>query len=141
MKLPRSYYAVSFILLLLAPLLFKAGFIFYFTVNKAEIVNQYCVNKKAPEKKCNGKCHLKKIIKTETFIETDSPSDSQNFPYQPNFNQLKESHLLFRVFHIFFDNNYASEFLSFQFSSVKYQSFNQLMGRVYSPTIFHPPTV
>jgi len=60
MKLLRPYFAVVLILLVMAPLLFKAGFIVYFTLNKTEIVEQYCVNKKAPEKKCDGKCHLKK---------------------------------------------------------------------------------
>jgi hypothetical protein len=34
----------------------------FFTINRQAITESFCVNKSYPSKKCNGKCHLKKVI-------------------------------------------------------------------------------
>lgn len=36
-----------------------------YTLNKAYIIKEYCINKAKPELKCDGKCYLKKQIEKE----------------------------------------------------------------------------
>ncbi len=43
----------------------------YFQLNIDYIIETYCVNKKVPELKCNGKCHLTKQL-------TVTPTNSTN---------------------------------------------------------------
>lgn len=47
------------------PLLSQIGFITHFVVNKEYVIANYCVNKEAPELKCDGKCHLRKFVQIQ----------------------------------------------------------------------------
>jgi hypothetical protein len=52
------------IMYLMAMLKAVTPFISY-TLNKAYIIKEYCINKAKPELKCDGKCYLKKQIERE----------------------------------------------------------------------------
>lgn len=47
------------------PLLSQLGFITHFVVNKKYVIANYCVNKEAPELKCDGKCHLRNFVQIQ----------------------------------------------------------------------------
>lgn len=50
-----------------------------YELRKAEITAMFCVNKAAPEMKCNGKCHLKKQLEEESQ-DLPSPMTETNAP-------------------------------------------------------------
>lgn len=134
----RPYFAALLILLIMAPLLFRAGFIVNFQLNRAAISEKQCVNKKQPEKKCDGKCHLKKVVKSETLLERDNP---EKCPQLPDLKELKE-------FPIFFE---ALADLSFYLTELNltalclynysFSPYDLPNGRIYYPKVFHPPLV
>ena len=55
MKIVFSY--ILFFVLAVRPL-YNIGYITYYELNIDYIIETYCINKKTPELKCNGKCHL-----------------------------------------------------------------------------------
>ena len=72
----------------LAPSMYMA----YFTANQEAITVKYCVNKDAPEKKCNGKCHMRKQLKQIRQYKT------VEFPAQiPDFNPVNFDWVLYEV--------------------------------------------
>lgn len=52
---------------------YNIGYVAYFELNIDYIVETYCVNKKKPELKCNGKCHLASQL---ALNDTDLKSDA-----------------------------------------------------------------
>ena len=44
----------------------------FYEVNKEYITKIYCINKEKPELKCDGKCHMKKMIKKSEKKEQES---------------------------------------------------------------------
>jgi hypothetical protein len=61
-------------------ILHKAGFIIYFALNKADIVETHCVNKAIKPLKCDGKCHLKKYVSLE---DTEEQRQKEQKPFFP----------------------------------------------------------
>lgn len=51
----------------------------YFEANRAEIAAAHCVNKAKPELKCNGQCHLKKMLTPADDTGKDAPSVTYSF--------------------------------------------------------------
>lgn len=49
----------------------------WYNLNKEAITNKYCVNIDKPVLKCNGKCHIKKIISNDL-----GKSQKSNFTYE-----------------------------------------------------------
>lgn len=45
--------------------MFNAGVWINYEINKSEIIKQFCENKDKPELKCDGKCHMKKMMMDE----------------------------------------------------------------------------
>lgn len=54
--------AVSFLIVLLLPAVYKVGFFTYFQLNRDFIAANYCVNKDQPITMCYGQCFLIKGI-------------------------------------------------------------------------------
>ena len=76
----KKIFAISFVIvlsLLTGRELFTG---IWFWVNQAEITELFCINKKKPELECNGKCHLKKTLETES-------GDFSGFPGLPSFEE------------------------------------------------------
>ena len=44
-----------------------------YEINKSEIVQQFCENKDKPEMKCEGTCHMKKMMLTDDADEEGEP--------------------------------------------------------------------
>jgi len=64
---------------------FYQGLVYaYYVTNKTYIVEQLCENKDKPELKCDGKCHLRKVLAIQTEAETP-----ENTPYLPSWEELK----------------------------------------------------
>ena len=64
-------------------LLHKAVFVLYFGLNRAEIVEKHCVNKKQKSLKCDGKCHLKKYM---AYEEQPTEKEGSSIPKIANDN-------------------------------------------------------
>jgi hypothetical protein len=69
---------------------FKLAVCFNFTINRTKIVKEFCENKAKPAMKCNGKCHLKKILKVQDEDQQqgkpavkENPDVQQNLPSKP----------------------------------------------------------
>jgi hypothetical protein len=76
-----SFVISSLIICCLALLNPIAPFINY-RINKAKIIEKFCENKEIPELKCEGKCHLKKLlIKTAKAIKSEGKSFSKTAAY------------------------------------------------------------
>lgn len=96
----------------------------HYELDPIGFIKSYCINIDQPELKCNGKCHLKKVISTDSE-NSEVPTSIINFeelvmvfnttstycisPMQPKSKQ-----------HIFYENHY------------EYQSYSDC---------FHPPRV
>jgi hypothetical protein len=60
----------------------QLGVVKWYEWNKATITEKYCVNKGRPERKCNGKCYLKKQLQKtgkEQSKEKNSSSQQTNW--------------------------------------------------------------
>lgn len=136
----RPYFAVLLILLIMAPLLFRAGFIVNFQLNRAAISEKQCVNKKQPEKKCDGKCHLKKMLDTDVALEKDNSSEAPLYPQLPNCKELKESPLFLALGDAFFPQLSVMS-ISTVFFNLNNPIHSPPKGRNYVPSVFHPPLV
>lgn len=44
-----------------------------YEVNKSEIIQEFCVNMDKPELKCEGTCHMKKMMITEESEQKNEP--------------------------------------------------------------------
>jgi hypothetical protein len=71
------FYTVKFLALILGLLMLVRPVVpvLEYAVNYDYISKVLCINKQAPEKKCNGKCHLKKNL-DEVFDEKKSEGTS-----------------------------------------------------------------
>lgn len=75
--------AVVLVLSVMAFQLAGSLYMAYFKANQEYITVKYCVNKDAPEKKCNGKCHMRKQLKQLKEYKT------AEFPVEiPDFNPV-----------------------------------------------------
>lgn len=100
-----------------------------YEVAKPIIIKNYCENVDQPEMKCNGKCHMKKVLTEETSNTSNSPA---NIPPP----QIK-----FKILTYF-----ISDITSIDLSLSDYQLIDYRDAFVYHPTgystgIFRPPTV
>lgn len=73
---------------------FYQGLIYtYYVLNKDYIVAQLCENKTKPELRCDGKCHLKKVLQVSKKTST---SESQ--PFLPSLEEIKPPVLFYEQF-------------------------------------------
>jgi hypothetical protein len=136
-------YLVAFLLLLMsAQFLYKTGFIVYFVTQKAQIIKEFCENKDKPKMKCDGKCHLKKYVKSEIKQEQQS-SDTQESPSIPDLKHLKNFN-----FYYIADQLYSWDglivFINRAFidqQSITAFFYKEHIGRIHSGSLFHPPLV
>lgn len=61
------------LLIFLQPAL-KGGYFIWYEVNKAQIIEEMCVNKDMPEMHCDGKCVLAKKLKATQPQKRDIPA-------------------------------------------------------------------
>lgn len=75
---------IVWLLLLVVQSLYQGLVYAYYVSNKAYIIEQLCENKAQPELKCDGKCHLRKVLQVEPAPESSEPT-----PYLPSWEELK----------------------------------------------------
>ncbi len=116
-------------------ILHKAGFIIYFALNKADIVETHCVNKAIKPLKCDGKCHLKKYVSLEN---TEEHRQKENKPFFPNIE--KEN---FWVFIIPQTQNCLKNQVDWpeRSSSSSHEDYLISFTNALLSDIFHPPCI
>ena len=97
------------VIILLSAMSFQqlAGFLIItdYATKVEEITLKYCVNKKKPELKCNGKCHLRSTLKS---IETEEEE-----------NQRQEEEVIPIYSYAYFDDNLHTNGFSLSFTDDK----------------------
>jgi hypothetical protein len=121
--------AILFVLIMSAQAVHQGLIYTYYSLNKNYIVANLCENKDTVELKCNGKCHLGKILSVGK--KTD-----KNLPAAPNLEEIK-------VPLLFFQEITAEKVFSVRCSLLHFtsQSFRYLFSYDFVPitNIFHPP--
>lgn len=120
-KLGALTLVVLFATIIAQPLIPYANYI----LRKNYITEAHCVNKAAPEKQCNGKCHLEKQVK-----ENSGETEPFDMPFAPD----KENEEVLKYLAV--NHEHAKHSLAQVAVETKYL-------RSYSfefvPSIFHPP--
>ena len=99
----------------------------FYEVNKEYITKNYCINKAKPEMKCDGKCHMKKMIKKS------KKEEQKSFP--EGTLELKVITYIKSDFNQIFNS-------SIKENNIRYSSYNELLHEIISfNDIFHPPQV
>jgi len=65
MKTSKYIFAISLTILLLINSTRVSLTYAYYNMDTVTFIETFCINQDKPELKCNGKCHLKKIAKTQ----------------------------------------------------------------------------
>ena len=95
--------------------------------NKAAITQQFCVNKDKPQLKCDGKCHLHKVVDKTISLEDDWKNIATNSIEERTITMAQDDH----------------EYLIFQLSAIKdksnsfYYLYNYSL--CYIKHLFRPP--
>ena len=94
-----------------------------YRLNKQYIASAFCENKKKPQMRCEGKCHLKKQLDAEDKKESSLPNQNAKEKNEIQFCSHEEP------FHIpnFLTNTY------------KYLPFSFSLTVVDQKAVFHPP--
>ena len=69
----KSVLSISLLLLFAYVQMFNGMIWMSYEINKTEIVKQFCENKEKPEMKCEGTCHMKKMMLTDEAEEEGKP--------------------------------------------------------------------
>lgn len=100
--------------------------------NKAYITAEFCENKEKPQLKCNGKCHLKKVIQEKKEKESDPQQNFETEEDRINLYQNQESKIAKANSYIV---NYDLTFLGEE--STYY--YNNSYTHLHTSGVFHPP--
>jgi len=121
--------AILFVLIITAQAMHQGLIYTYYALNKNYIASNLCKNKGTSELKCNGKCHLGKILSI-------SKKTDNTLPIAPNLEEIKIPLLFFQEVQT--ENIFSFKFNILQFTT---QSFRYLFSYYFVPTttIFHPP--
>ena len=112
---------------------FYQGLIYtYYVLNKDYIAVQLCENRAKPELECDGKCHLKKVLRISKERKTQEPQ-----PFLPSLEEIKPPVLFYEqvTFHC------LKPILSRQFFFDKRALFEYAFNYQYMPVFadFEPP--
>lgn len=58
--------SILFLFIIVAQMSYQGILCAYYIFNKQHIIEKFCENKDKPQLKCDGKCHLKKMVKVQT---------------------------------------------------------------------------
>lgn len=91
----RKAISILFTLIVLLQAGYQGIVYAYYVVNKAYIAETLCENKEIPEVRCDGKCHLRKMIDIKEKVQ-----QQDNAPEQapvPNLSEIKTPLLFLEV--------------------------------------------
>lgn len=124
--------AILWVLLISVQASYQGLIYAYYIANKDYIKSQLCENKGEPELKCDGKCHLKKVLSVSKKKNTSEPQ-----PFLPSLEEIKTP--------VLFCQNFASAFLEIT-NSVRAHLFKEALFEYsftynYCPifSAFEPP--
>ncbi len=69
----KQVFAISTLILFAYIQLFNGLVFMSYEINKSEIIQKFCENKDKPELKCEGTCHMKKMMLTDEAEEENEP--------------------------------------------------------------------
>ncbi len=69
----KKWGAILLVFLLLLNIFNNATIFVLYKINQAKITELFCINKDKPELQCNGKCHLKEVIKEQQKEKKELP--------------------------------------------------------------------
>lgn len=126
-KSVRQYIAILLFFCISCQMVARMGVIAWYEVNKSYVAKELCQNRNMPEKKCAGKCYLKKQLHK---IDNEE-NKGQKIPVKKHNTELPEFVVLNipLQFHLFQDNNSISQYAVY---------INNYIYKVTS-AIFHPP--
>ena len=118
------------------------GFLFYFSLNKEFIIQEYCVNKAVAELKCDGKCYLKKGLSLNCDIQKDTSQDNKDIPLLPLIKELKNLQLFYILpnANSLVESNSTDMHLLVMEGSLFYTYKSPLSGD-FTNSVFHPPCI
>lgn len=106
----------------------KMGVIVWYQANIDYISEVLCINKEVPEKKCNGKCYLKKQLNKVD----NSTNDDQQTPSKKSENNLPEFIAI-----EYFSINESIYSLVIEHNA----AYSNTYQYNHTNTLFHPPPV
>ena len=142
MKKLRLFSTLFLLVLLSFPFLYKMGFLFYFSLNKEFIIQEYCVNKAVAELKCDGKCYLKRGLSLNCDIQKDTSQDNKDIPLLPLIKELKNLQLFYilpNLNAIAASSSSSSQELFMEGST--FYTYNSPISGDFSNAVFHPPCI
>jgi hypothetical protein len=99
-----------------------------FITNNEAFTEKYCANKKKPELKCNGKCHLNKEVKKTTESNKSLPSEkSENRNFLVEILFYQESKILHTFVYFLAINK-----------KINFYYLNRY-NPIFTTKLFHPP--
>jgi hypothetical protein len=136
--------ATTFLLLMLslALTLQKVGVVAFYRLQKTYIAQTLCENKARPEMKCDGKCYLRKGVKSQMTAEEPTAPTNQLSDLREVMQQLTNIVLFAPAA---FEPNLVAfakkdAVLVFEeMAKVQYPDFEQLPTKAALSDIFHPP--
>ncbi|BDS09373.1 hypothetical protein [Aureispira anguillae] len=84
--------AILWILLISAQASYQGLIYTYYIANKDYIKSQLCENRALPELKCDGKCHLKKVLNISKTKQSQEPQ-----PFLPSLEEIKTPVLFYQT--------------------------------------------
>jgi hypothetical protein len=142
MKQLRLFSTLFLLVLLSFPFFYKMGYLFYFSLNREFIIQEYCVNKAVAELKCDGKCYLKRGLSLNCEVQKDTSQDNKDIPLLPFIKELKNLQLYF----VLPDSDSVVQAVRevssklFMEGSTFYTYKSPISGD-FSNAVFHPPCV
>ena len=142
MKQLRLFSTLFLLVLLSFPFFYKMGYLFYFSLNREFIIQEYCVNKAVAELKCDGKCYLKRGLSLNCEVQKDTYQDNKDIPLLPFIKELKNLQLYFVLPNSDSVVQAVREVSSklFMEGSTFYTYKSPISGD-FSNAVFHPPCV
>lgn len=103
----------------------------YYTINKDYIIQNFCKNKATPQLKCDGKCHLKKVLSI-----SKKETAPQELPL-PNLEKIKVPLLYYQAI----PNPFIEVVDVVSIATVRSAFYPYVLAYAYQPVIaiFHPP--
>lgn len=69
----KSILSISALIVFLYIQLYNGMVFMSYELNKSSIIEQFCINKDKPEMKCEGTCHMKKMMLSEDTEKEGEP--------------------------------------------------------------------
>ena len=142
MKQTRLFSTLFLLVLLSFPFFYKMGFLFYFSLNREYIIQEYCVNKAVAELKCDRKCYLRKGLSLNCDIKKDKTLDNKDIPLLPFIKELKNLQLFYILPNLnaiaAFSSSSSQELFS---EGTTFYNYKSPISGDFLNSVFHPPCI